>query len=80
MLEAGRPVSQRIFQLSAAAQPDATCKYFALKLVHNAMHTQAWSRSPCLHTIPRDRASEFILIQTLAVWVGHCTYVQARLL
>ena len=26
MLVAGRPTSQRIFQLSATAQPDATCK------------------------------------------------------
>ena len=30
-------------------------------LTHNALHTQAWSPSPCSHTIPRDRASEFIL-------------------
>ena len=28
---------------------------------HNALHTQAWSPSPCSHTIPRDHASEFIL-------------------
>jgi len=46
------------------AQPDATCKsYIALTLTHNALHTQAWSPSPCSHTIPRDRASEFILLR-----------------
>ncbi len=28
---------------------------------NNALHTQAWSPSSCSHTIPRDRASEFIL-------------------
>ena len=28
MLVAGRPISQRIFQLSATAQPDATCNRF----------------------------------------------------
>ena len=32
---------------------------------HNALHTQAWSPSPCSHTIPRDRASEFILDSSL---------------
>ena len=49
-------------QQNANSQPDATCKeYFALKLTHNALHTQAWSPSPCSHTIPRDRASDFIL-------------------
>ena len=42
MLVAGRPTGQRIVQLSATAQPDATCKIsFARKLIHNALHPQA---------------------------------------
>ena len=44
-----------------AINPANKCKNFALKPTHNALHTQAWSPSPCSHTIPRDRASEFTL-------------------
>lgn len=42
---------------------------FALKQTHNALHTQAWSPSPCSNMIPCDRASEFIVylcLQSLA--------------
>ncbi len=60
-------------QLSATAQPDAACNNFALKLTHNASHTQAWSPSPCSHTIPSDRASEFILRKLGDVSVSICT-------
>ena len=40
--------------------PDATCKNTLHRDI-NALHTQAWFSSSCSHTIPRDRASEFIL-------------------
>ena len=46
MLVAGRPISQQNFQLSATAQPDATCNNFTPNPTHNASHTQAWSPSP----------------------------------
>ena len=61
MLVAGRPIASEISQLSATAQPDAICNNFAPEPTHNALHTQAWSPSPCSHTIPRDHASEFVL-------------------
>jgi hypothetical protein len=46
---------------------------FAPKLTHNALHTQAWSPSSCSHTIPRDRASEFIsYLQPKILLMGDC--------
>ena len=64
--------NREFFQLSATAQPDATCKHSALKPTHNALRTQAWSPSPCSHTIPRDRASEFISIHSKSL-LDYCS-------
>ncbi len=45
----------------------------APKLTHNALRTQAWSQSSCSHTIPRDRASDFIsYLRPMIFLMGDC--------
>ena len=72
MLVAGRPVSQRNFPAFSYSSARRDLK-MQIHQNDNALHTQAWSPSPCSHfilynvgtsshTIPRDRASEFILL------------------
>ncbi len=63
MLVAGRPISQRIFQLSATAQPDATCANFRTKTDSQCIASSGVIPEPLL---THDRASEFILNQTEA--------------
>jgi len=61
MLVAGRPTSQRISSFQPQLSQTRPVTILHWNKTHNASHTQAWSPSPCSHTIPRDRASEFIV-------------------
>jgi len=53
----------------------AVASHTMLHRNNNASHTQVWSPSSCSNTIPRDRASEFILSHTTLLW-----HSQSRLL
>ena len=75
---AGRLISQRILPAFSYSSARRDLKITALKPTHNALHTQAWSPSPCSHTIPRDCAIEYILNRPLSDTheIGACSITE----